>query len=127
MLRLAPPEELAALDRLLRPGTPSSIAVAVDAAEVHRETGDGRHTTEAFGRYCRTAMPAVLRRLLAVEVQYAALRSQVARHIAAADRGDDPSAGDLLRDCWSAGIDLDVDVDAAAAVLDAEAHAAATG
>lgn len=128
MLNPATPEQLAALDAQLRPGSmPASIVVLLDAAEVHAETIAGRHTTEGFGRYCRTALPMLLRRLLAAESDLAVLRAQVARHVAAADRGEDPTPGDLFNDCRRAGIDLHADVEAAGAVLDAEAHAAAFG
>jgi hypothetical protein len=120
-------EQLAALDALLRPASPSTIAVAVDAAEVHAETIRGRHTTEGLGRYCRTALPPVLRRLLAAESELLALRAAVAGHVAAADQGDDPTPGELLEDLKRRGIDLRSDVAAAAAVLEGQAHAAAFG
>ncbi|MEU5978499.1 hypothetical protein [Streptomyces sp. NPDC047315] len=126
-LRPAPPEDLATLNALLGPGLPGTVVAALDAAEVHRETRSGQHTTEAFGRYCRIAVPALLRRLLAVETALLTVRTKVAEHVAAHDRGDDPTAGDLLAGLQRAGIDLRAEVDDAAAVLDAEAHAAATG
>ncbi|MGW2550048.1 hypothetical protein [Streptomyces sp. NPDC001635] len=124
MLTPGPPDQLAALDALLRAATPASIVVAVDAAELHKETVYGRTTTEAFGRYCRTALPMILRRLLAAESDLAAIRGAVARHVAAADLGDDPPAGELLEDLKRRGIDLRVDVTAAAELLEAEAYAA---
>jgi hypothetical protein len=127
VLTPAPADQLAALDALLRPGAPASIAVAVDAAEVHRDTTGGRYTTEAFGRYCRTAVPEILRRLLAVESEHAALRAKVAGHVAAADQGHDPTVGELLEDLKRAGVDLRADVESAAEVLEGQAHAAAIG
>ncbi|MER6616345.1 hypothetical protein [Streptomyces xantholiticus] len=99
----------------------------MDAAEVHAETIRGRHTTEGLGRYCRTALPLILRRLLAVESDLATLRAKVAEHVAAADQGDDPTPGELLEDLKRAGVDLRGDVESAAAVLKAQAHAAAFG
>ncbi|MFF4902194.1 hypothetical protein [Streptomyces sp. NPDC001068] len=120
----AEPEHLAALDALLRPSSVSSFAVALDAAEVHAETLRGLHTTEGLGRYCRTALPPVLRRLLAVESELATVRAKVAGHIAAHDQGHDPTAGELLEDLRRAGVDLAHDVTAAAAVLEGQAHAA---
>lgn len=127
MLTLATPEQLAELDRLLRPASVSSFAVAVDAAEVHAETIAGRHTTEGLGRYCRTALPMLLRRLLAAESALTVMRAKVAGHVAAADQGDDPTPGELLEDLKRAGVDLRGDVEAAAAVLEAQAHVAAFG
>ncbi|MFF1284382.1 hypothetical protein ACFVY4_27020 [Streptomyces sp. NPDC058299] len=107
------------------PSTLSTLTVAVDAMDVHAETRNGRHTTEAFGRYCRVAVPQLLRRLLDTETEAATLRAQVARHIAAADLGQDPSPTDLLDACRRAGLDVTDDVDAARAVLEAETHAQA--
>lgn len=128
MLTPATPGQLAALADQIGPDrAPASIVVVLDAAEVHAETIRGRHTTEAFGRYCRTALPMLLRRLLAAESDLATLRAQVARHVAAADRGEDPTSGELLDACKRAGIDLRVDVETAGELLDAEAHAAAFG
>ncbi|CAM5237758.1 hypothetical protein [Streptomyces griseomycini] len=129
MLTPATPELLAELDALLRPGTAplSSLAGAVDAAEVHAETLRGGHTTEAFGRYCRVALPSLLRRLLAAESEVLTLRAALAEHVAAADQGDDPEPGELLEDLKRRGVDLRADVEAAAAVLEGQAHAAAIG
>lgn len=129
MLTPATPELLAELDALLRPGTAplSSLVGAVDAAEVHAETLRGRHTTEGLGRYCRTALPSLLRRLLAAESEVLTLRAAVAEHAAAGDLGDDPTPGELLEDLKRRGVDLRADVEAAAAVLEGQAHAAAIG
>ncbi|MFI5990360.1 hypothetical protein ACIBAC_00700 [Streptomyces sp. NPDC051362] len=127
MLRPTPPEELAALDALLRPGTtPSSFSLAVDAAEIHQATVAGRYTSEAFGRYCRSAVPVILARLLAAETELLTLRTKVAAHLAEADQGWDPAANDLFKALRRAGIDLAEEVAAAAAVLEADALAAAT-
>ncbi|GAA2439331.1 hypothetical protein [Streptomyces glaucus] len=127
MLTPATPEQLAALDAHLRPGLPASIVAVLDTAEVHAEALAGRHTTEALGRYCRTALPMLLRRLLAAESDLATLRAAVAEHVAATDQGDEPTPGELLADLVRRGIDLHADVEAAAAVLEAQAHAAAFG
>ncbi|MFE2181401.1 hypothetical protein [Streptomyces sp. NPDC059455] len=127
MLNPATPKQLAALDALLCPSPPPTIAVAMDAADVHAETTRGRHTTEGLGAYCRTALPLILRRLLAVESDLIALRSAVAGHVASADQGNDPTPGELLEGLKRRGIDLRPDVAAAAALLEAEAHAAAFG
>ncbi|MEU2585273.1 hypothetical protein ABZ612_20395 [Streptomyces avermitilis] len=122
LLTPATPEQLAELDRLLRPASTSSLAVAVDAAEVHADTVAGRYTTEALGRYCRTGLPPILRRLLAVETELLTMRGKVAAHIAEYDQGHDPTGLELLEGLGRAGIDLGVDVQAAA-VLEGEAHA----
>lgn len=121
----ASPEELAALDRLLRPGSPSSFSLALDAAEVHADTRAGKYSNEAFGRYCRTGLPMLLRRLLAVETAFLTMREHVAAHVAAADQGEDPAPGELLRALQRAGIDLTAEAAAAGAVLAAQAHDAA--
>lgn len=63
VLKPAPPPALATLDTLLRPAAPPSIAAAVDAAEVHRDTIGGRFTTEDLRRYClRTDGTALFRK-----------------------------------------------------------------
>lgn len=121
----ATPEELAELNRLLHPASPPVFAVAVKAAKVHADTVAGRQTTEKLGRYCHTALPTLLRRLLAVESDLATLRAAIARHVAADDQGDDPTPGELLEDLRRRGIDLRADVAEAAAVLEAEQRAAA--
>ncbi|MFJ4880136.1 hypothetical protein ACIP93_33680 [Streptomyces sp. NPDC088745] len=127
MLYAATPEHLAELDRLLRPGSHGSLAVALDAAEVHADTVAGRQTTEGLGTYCRTALPALLRRLLVVETELLTLRAKVAEHIAEYEGGDDPTAVELGEDLRRAGVDLWSDVEAAAAVLEARARVAAFG
>ncbi|GAA5070612.1 hypothetical protein [Streptomyces similanensis] len=128
MLTPATPDQLAAVEALLPPDrAPVAIAVVLDTAEVHAETRRGSHTTEAFGRYCRTAVPMLLRRLLAAESELDVLRAQVARYVAAADQGQDPAPGELVEDCKRAGIDLRDEVAAAAAVLEAEGRFAAFG
>ncbi|MDR3081929.1 MAG: hypothetical protein LBV60_13570, partial [Streptomyces sp.] len=71
-------------------------------------------------------LPPLLRRLLAVETALLAMRETVAGHIAAYDRGDDPTAGELLEDLRRAGADLGADVEAAAAVLEGQARTAAS-
>ncbi|QOV40219.1 hypothetical protein IM697_18530 [Streptomyces ferrugineus] len=124
MLTPATPELLAELDRMLRPATPPSFPLALDAAEVHADTIAGRKTTEGLGNYSRTALPMLLRRLLAVETELLTMRTKVAGHVAEYDQGDDPSAGELLEELQRAGVDLRADVEAAAAVLEAQAHAA---
>ncbi|MFF9901304.1 hypothetical protein [Streptomyces longispororuber] len=123
----ATPEMLAELDGMLRPGSPPSFPVLLDVAEVHADTVAGRRTTQALGNYCRTALPLLLRRLLAAESALLTMREKVAAHIAECDRGEDPSALELLEGLQRAGIDLAADVEAAAAVLEAQVHAAALG
>ncbi|QFG13328.1 hypothetical protein SEA_GILGAMESH_136 [Streptomyces phage Gilgamesh] len=123
----ATPEQLAALDGMLRPSSHCSLAVALDAAEVHADTVAGRHTTEGLGRYCRTALPMLLRRLLAVESELLTIRGRVAGHVAAADQGADPTPGELLEELKRAGVDLRADVEEAALVLEAEARVATFG
>ncbi|MFB8120576.1 hypothetical protein ACFC51_32520 [Streptomyces sp. NPDC055962] len=120
MLTPAPPEQLAALDALLRPGPPAPITAVVDTAEVHAEASRGLHTDEHFGHYCRVALPSILRRLLVAESDLAVMRGAVARHVAADDAGDDPSPGELLDDLKRAGLDLRDDVETAAAGIRAE-------
>jgi hypothetical protein len=120
----ATPEQLAELDGMLRPSTPPSFPVLLDVAEVHADTVAGRRTTQALGNYSRTALPPLLRRLLAVETELLTMRTKVAGHVAAADQGDDPTVGELLEELRRAGVDLRADVKAAAALLEAEAHAA---
>ncbi|MCG8971819.1 hypothetical protein [Streptomyces sp. CL12-4] len=127
MVTPATPELLAELARTLRPGAPAGPAVVVDAAEVHADTIAGRHTTEALGRYCRTALPMLLRRLLDAETELLTVRAKVAGHIAEYDQGADPSALELLEDLKRAGVDLRADVESAALVLEAEARVATFG
>ncbi|MEU6462215.1 hypothetical protein [Streptomyces sp. NPDC046976] len=124
MLSPAEPECLAALDALLRPSPVASFTVALDAAEVHADTVAGRRTTEGLGHYSRTALPALLRRLLAVETELVTMRLRVAGYIAAHDQGADPTPGELLGELRRAGIDLGADVETAAALHDAQAQAA---
>jgi hypothetical protein len=125
MLTPATPELLAELDAALRPGTAplSSLALALDVAEVHADTVAGRRTSQALGNYARTALPPLLRCLLEVETELLTLRTKVAGHVAAADQGHDPAAGELIEDLRRAGIDLAADVAAAAAVLEGQAYA----
>ncbi|MFF8696327.1 hypothetical protein ACF08W_29350 [Streptomyces sp. NPDC015144] len=125
MLIPATPEQLAELDGALRPGVPPSFPVLLDVAEIHADTIAGRRTTKALGNYSRTALPPLLRRLLAVETALLTMREKVAAHIAAYDTGDDPTALELLEDLRRAGVDLGDDVEAAARVLEGQARAAA--
>ncbi|GHH22374.1 hypothetical protein [Streptomyces lanatus] len=124
MLTPATPELLAELDRMLRPATPPSFPLALDAAEVHADTIAGRQTTEGLGNYSRTALPMLLRRLLAVETELLTMREKVAGHVAATDQGHDPTVGELLEALRLAGVDLRADVVTAAELLEAEARAA---
>ncbi|MFD9395011.1 hypothetical protein ACFWBB_31065 [Streptomyces sp. NPDC060000] len=124
MLKPATPDLLAELDGMLRPGPPSSFSLALDVAEVHADTVAGRRTTEALGNYSRTALPMLLRRLLAVETELLTLRTKVAGHVAAGDQGHDPTTGELLEELRRAGVDLRADVEAAAQVLEGQARAA---
>ncbi|MFD6335326.1 hypothetical protein ACFWGI_37895 [Streptomyces niveus] len=127
MLTPALPDELAILDALLHAGSPASFTAVVETAEVHAETAGGRHTVESLGRYCHTALPAILRRLLAIESELLTMRATVAGHAAAHERGDEPTLGELLEALSRAGIDLYADVEIAAALLDAEVRASAIG
>lgn len=120
MLTPALPEQLAALDVALRPGPPASFVDVVDVAQAHAEAACGLHVDEHFGHYCRVVLPPVLRRLLVAESELAAMRTAVARHVAASDQGGDPAPGELLEDLRRAGVDLRPDVESAAAVLAAQ-------
>jgi hypothetical protein len=120
-------DQLAALAAQLGTTSPARMASVLDTCEVHAETVQGRRTDEAFGRYCRTALPSLLRRLLDAETQLATVRAAAAQHVAAADRGLDPAPTDLFYDLRRAGIDLLDDVEAAGGLLDAQVLAAAIG
>jgi alkylation response protein AidB-like acyl-CoA dehydrogenase len=129
VLTPAEPDQLAGLADLLGPVQPASPDAVLDAARAYTRTRgvQGTRGAEDFDRYVWAVWPQVLRRLVEAEFDLAALRSAVARHIAAGDRGDDPAPRELLDDVARSGIDLQDEVDAAAAVQDAEAHAAAFG
>ena len=127
MLKPATPDELAAIAAILGAGCPASSSLVLDAAEIHARRRGGLLTAHAFGRYCDTALPWILLRLVAAESALTTLRAKVAAHAAAADLGHDPQPGDLLEDLRRAGIDLRADAADAAAVLEAETHAHAIG
>lgn len=127
MLIPAAPDRLAELAALLGPGAPASPEVVLDVARACARSARGGYADEEFGRLCRTALAPVLQRLLAAESAAAALRTATARHIAAADHGEDPAPRELLNELAREGIDLGDEIDAAAAVLDAESWAAAFG
>lgn len=123
MLTPASPAQLAALAVHLGAGYAASPDLVLEAA---RRVTEGRAMTdEAFGRYCRTQLPSVLKRLLAAESETAALRTVLARHIAAADLGEDPQPRDLLDASQRIGVNLRADVANAREVLDAETRYAA--
>lgn len=60
-----------------------------------------------------SAAQSVLKRLLAVEADYATTRTTVAGLVVANNRGDDRNLGDLAFDLERAGIDLKDDYDTA--------------
>ncbi|MFF4205502.1 hypothetical protein ACFYZ8_33175 [Streptomyces sp. NPDC001668] len=127
MLNPAPLDQLAALTDLLGPARPASPDDVLDAARAYARHVQRARGAEEFGRYCAGVVPGVLLRLAEAEATLAVLRAAVARHIAAADQGDDPAPRELLDELASAGIDLQAEVDLAAAVRDAETHTAAFG
>ncbi|MFE5851984.1 hypothetical protein ACFQ61_01990 [Streptomyces sp. NPDC056500] len=127
-ITLITPEDRDRLTAILGTRPEAGPALPLDAAEVHRDTISGRYTTEALGRYCRTALPLLLGRLLAVEQLLTTTRHVLADHVAAVDGGDDRDLSDLLRELETAGVGLtDADIEAAAAISAAEAHAGAFG
>ncbi|MFI1532120.1 hypothetical protein [Streptomyces griseus] len=118
MLTPASPAQLAALAERLGAGyaaSPDLVLEVARTADDHAARSD-----EAFGRYCRTQLPPVLLRLLAAESEVAALRTVTARHVAAADLGEDPQPRDLLDACQRVGVNLRADVADAQEVLQAE-------
>ncbi|MCD9904554.1 hypothetical protein LUR56_39770 [Streptomyces sp. MT29] len=122
MLKPASPAQLAALADRLGAGYAASyelVREAVLRTEV-RQADDG-----AFGRYCRDVLPPILQRAVAAETALAALRTVVARHVAAADLGEDPAPGDLLDAAFRAGMNLREEVVEATEVLEAETRHAA--
>ncbi|MFE7072618.1 hypothetical protein ACFU96_21305 [Streptomyces sp. NPDC057620] len=127
MLRPSTPEQLAALAGELGAGHSAAPDLVLDAAVIYERRRRGVLDAHAFGRYCDTALPWILQRLLAAESDLVTLRAKVAEHVAAADLGHDPAPRDLLDDCRRAGIDLQGDTADAAAVLEAQAHAHAIG
>ncbi|MFD4795057.1 hypothetical protein [Streptomyces anulatus] len=123
MLNTASPAQLAALAVRLGAGYAASPDLVLEVAR--RVTEDRALSDEEFGRYCRTQLPPVLKRLLAAESETAALRTVLARHVAAADLGEDPEPRDLLDACQRIGVNLRADVADAREVLDAETRYAA--
>ncbi|WP_399554012.1 hypothetical protein [Streptomyces anulatus] len=123
MLTPASPAQLAALAVRLGAGYAASPDLVLEVAR--RVTEDRTMSDEEFGRYCRTQLPPVLKRLLAAESATAALRTVLARHVAAADLGEDPQPRDLLDACQRIGVNLRSDVADAREVLDAETRYAA--
>lgn len=127
MLTPSPPEVLAALAACLGNQPESLPATARNAAEIHQNLRRGVISVEDFGRYCRTTLPGLLRRLLDAESDLATIRTAVARHAAHDNAGLDPVPGDLLDTLRRVGISLQPDIDTAAALLDAEIRAGALG
>ncbi|MFD9190340.1 hypothetical protein ACFWCA_19180 [Streptomyces phaeochromogenes] len=127
MLKPATSDELAAVATILGAGHQASPELVLDAAKIHDRRRRGVLDAHAFGRYCDTALPWILLRLLAAESDLATLRAKVAEHVAAADLGRDPTPRELLDDCRRAGINLQADAADAAALLEAQAHAHAIG
>ncbi|MFH0246415.1 hypothetical protein ACGRHY_29240 [Streptomyces sp. HK10] len=127
MLNPAAPDELAAVAAEVGLGEPASPDLVAEVARFHAGMIRGGGADAALGRYCRGVLAPVLRRLVAAESDLAALRWAVARHIAAADQGEDPAPREVLDAAARAGIDLRADIETAAAVLEAESYAAAFG
>ncbi|MFI7087720.1 hypothetical protein ACIBUR_29500 [Streptomyces anulatus] len=121
MLNPASPAQLAALADHLGAGYAASPALVLEAARRTSENRTGE-SDQTYGRYCRTEVPLVLHRLLAAESEMSALRTVVARHVAAADLGEDPQPGDLLEACRRVGLNLLSEVSDARETLDAEAR-----
>ncbi|MDX3066895.1 MULTISPECIES: hypothetical protein [Streptomyces] len=121
------PDLLAELAALLGPGKPASLDAVLRVARGLTGVARGGESDGEFGRWCRTELAPVLLRLVVAETDAAALRTAVARHIAEADRGEDPAPRDLLADLSDKGIALGDDIELAAAVLDAESRVAALG
>lgn len=111
-MKLMTVEQRAALDAALadqNPAAPELVATTV-AGVLHR----GTSTASPIGRVFAGDVRALAARLLAVEDELAATRRTVARHVAAADAGNDPIPSDLLTDLHHAGHPLDeADLDAA--------------
>ncbi|MFJ1742627.1 hypothetical protein ACIOG4_28625 [Streptomyces microflavus] len=105
MLTPASPAQLADLAEHLGAGYAASPALVLEAARRISENRTGE-SDQTYGRYCRTEVPLVLHRLLAAESAISALRNVVARHVAAADLGEDPQPGDLLEACRRVGLNL---------------------
>ncbi|MFJ2225615.1 hypothetical protein ACIOFY_36935 [Streptomyces anulatus] len=124
MLTPASPAQLAALAERLGAGYAASPDLVLEVARRTTEDRTAR-SDEEFGRYCRTQLLPVLQRLLAAESATAALRTVVARHIAAGDVGEDPQPRDLLDACQRVGMNLRADVADASEVIDAETRYAA--
>lgn len=119
MQRLTPSQfDDLAQDTQGRPAAdPSHLLALADAAR--KATVDHRGTLA--GRLAHGSL-ATMRRLLDVEAELAATRDAIARHVAAADAGDDPAPCDLLDDLARAGHGIDeTALDIARALHDAEA------
>lgn len=100
------------------------FAVAADPDAIVRAVGaikyvDLHRTDPAAVTRAVAGGLSLAKRLLAIEDDYATLRSTVARLVVANNRGDDHGLGDLAFELERAGIDLKDDYDEA----DALAHA----
>lgn len=121
-MKLMTVEQRAALAAALaqqNPATPELVQATVEAAAGVIRSG---FSGAAVGRMFAGDVRAVAARLLAVEDELADIRRTVARHVAAADAGDDPTAADLLADLRRAGHPLgEAELDAARALHAAQA------
>jgi hypothetical protein len=125
VLRPSTPEQLAALADELGTGHPASSDLVLDAAQIHTAHRAKKYTAEQFGRYCATALPSLLQRLLTAESDVVTLRAKVAGHVAAADQGLDPTTGNCSVTSGVQGSTSGADVTAAVALIEGEARAAA--
>ncbi|MEU2743099.1 hypothetical protein ABZ656_49580 [Streptomyces sp. NPDC007095] len=96
MLHPASPDRLAELAALLGPAGPASPDAVHRVARGLARSARGGYADGEFGRLCRTELAPVLLRLVAAETEATALRTAAARHIAAADHGEDPAPRELL-------------------------------
>lgn len=117
-------------EQLAEAGTALGFAQAADGEGVLRAIRALRYADRQRGNPTATgqliaATQSVLKRLLAVEADYATTRSAVAGLVVANNRGGDFNLGDLAFDLERAGIDLKDDYDIAddlARAAESEGH-----
>jgi len=102
--------DLTAYTRAAAPATFSDVTNAAALAEKTLRTAD---TSPSTARVLARSLLATARRLLDAQDAIDATRAAVARHVAAADAGDDPTAADLLAALAEAGQPIDADTLAA--------------
>ena len=103
------PKELAEVSMALGRGaaaTPEAIVTATKASQLADWHRANPAVAEQFVRRAVAAVPSLVRRILDVETEYAAMRSTVARLVVANQRGDDYSLSDLAFELERASIDL---------------------